>query len=52
MQETKFITHFFPNLCKEIAQLLFWVIWPCLATQTWNDSILLNKPKRLSAGKK
>ena len=29
-----FITHFFFRNCKEIANLLFWVIWAYLATHT------------------
>ena len=35
---------FFLKYCKEIADLLFWIIWACLATHTYNDSINLKKP--------
>ena len=36
---TPFLIH-----CKEIPNLLFRVIWACLATHTQNDSINLKKP--------
>ena len=34
----------FLRYCKEIANLLFWLIWACLATPTWNDTITFMKP--------
>ena len=34
---------FFSKYCKEMADLLFWVIWACLATHILNDSINLRK---------
>ena len=36
---TSFLWYF-----KELAYLLFWVIWACLATNIQNNSITLNKP--------
>ena len=45
LKKSKFITHFFFWICcKEIANLLFWVIWASLATNTLNDGINLKKP--------
>ena len=43
MQES---TSFLSSLryCNEIANLLLWVIWACLATQTYNNSMNLKKP--------
>ena len=34
----------FLRYCKEIANLLFWLIWACLATPAWNDTITFMKP--------
>ena len=34
----------FLRYCKEMANLLFQVIWTCMATYTLNDSINLKKP--------
>ena len=41
--ECKKSTSFF-RYCKEISNLLFWVIWACLSTHTKNNSINLKKP--------
>ena len=34
---------FFCRCCKDIANLLFWVLWACLATHTQSDTINLQK---------
>ena len=34
----------FLRYCKEIKNLLFWIIWTCLVTHTQNKSINLKKP--------
>ena len=47
VEKIHFLIHFFLSCCKEMANLLFWVIWACLATQNYNDSINLKKPLTL-----
>ena len=42
-KSTALLTSFL-TCCREIANLLFWVIWACLATNTYNDCITLKKP--------
>ena len=42
-QSTTSLTSFL-RYCKEIAHLLFWVIWACLATKNENDKTNLKKP--------
>ena len=55
MQKTSSLT-FFLRYCKEIANLLFYVIWACLATQTpkmikaiWRNLWCLSLGKRSSS---
>ena len=38
--------------CKDIVNLLFWVLWECLAMHTQSDTINLEKTSGSSAGKK
>ena len=44
MQKVNCITHFFLKILQRKANILFWVIWACLAIHTWNGSITLKKP--------
>ena len=42
IKSTSFFT-FFLTYCKDIANLLFWLLWACHATFTQSDTIILSK---------